>query len=80
MPPPPPGTPTPTYTCNGDNPERYGWIRLTRAHTARTYHLMFCTENGWIEIQSGGSGAGRRLEVRTRSGLSLRIFANQMFN
>ena len=62
MPPPPSGTPTPTYTCNGDNPERYGWIRLTRAHTARTYHLMFCTENGWIEIQSGGSGAGRRLE------------------
>jgi hypothetical protein len=49
---------------SGDNPERYGWVRLTRAHTARTYHLMFCTENGWIEIQSGGSGAGRRLEVR----------------
>ena len=42
--------PTPSLTCNFAQPDRFGWLRLTRSAASRKYHLYLCTENGWKDL------------------------------
>eukprot|EP01052_Picozoa_sp_SAG31_P001055 SAG31_NODE_34_length_31842_cov_31.677850_11_plen_183_part_00 len=52
--------PTPSLTCNSAQPDRYGWLRLTRSTNTGTYHLFLCTESGWRDLIPPDATSGRR--------------------